>query len=105
MARRHVDLDAVHRAREEQAGTDRPEVTIGGTSYELPLALPGLTLVSLGLVRNGDLAAISDVVGSLFGDENVAAVLAAGFDIDDIDAIIEGVYGDAEGEAPASAPS
>ena len=103
--RQVVDLDAVHKARREASDKPAPTVRLGGVDYSLPVSLPALVVVALGQVRNGDMAAMRDVLEGLFGAEHVDTVLRAGFDLDDVDAIFEGAYGDSKGEAPASASS
>lgn len=98
---RAFDLDGSKKARQE-ADDDRPVVVFGGTKYELPAVPSAETLVGLGRVQAGQLLGLEDVIGSLFGRANVAVVLAAGFDLDDLAELFAEVYGMDVGEQPAS---
>lgn len=96
--RRKIDLDAARRAQAELTPTEPPAVVIlGGKEFELPPKLPGRVPVCLAYVRRGRLEYLTDVFAMLFGDR-VDEAMAIGLEISDIDAIIEGAYGDGDGE-------
>lgn len=97
-----TDLDALRRARREATGV-APVVVLGATDYTLPVALPAAVLVGIGDVQAGRLSGLRDAIGALFGETNVEAVLAAGFEIDDFNPILD-LYDDA-GFSPASGGS
>jgi hypothetical protein len=98
---RRVDLSAARKAREEQKA-DPPVVVLGKEEFTLPPTLPALTLVGLARARRGEFDGIEDVVESLFGEQS-NRVLALGLEVEDIDDIITGAYGEDSGEEPASA--
>lgn len=97
-----TNLDALRQARREATGV-APVVVLGGTDYTLPVALPAAVLVGIGDVQAGRLSGLRDAISALFGDGNVEAVLAAGFEIDDFNALLD-LYDDA-GFSPASGGS
>lgn len=123
--RRKIDLDAARRAQAELTpGQDPPVVTIGGKDYVLPVKMPAAVIVGLARARRRDVGGFEEALRALFGpatpDEAVAAgalpekhapadlekidlvrirldeILSAGLELDDLDLIIEGAYGDEE---------
>lgn len=98
---RRVNLDHARKARAELQG-DPPSVTLGGVDFTLPRACPASVLVGLAHVRSGDLDGFEEALAALFGEDHVAEVLRLGLELEDIDLIIEGAYGDDPGEASAS---
>ena len=104
-AGRTIDLNAVHRARQEQEaarGDHRPTVILGDKEYTLPATPPATATIAIGRMQHGDLKGFEDVLVALFGAEHVDEILAAGLEMDDIDAIYEGAYKARLGESPAS---
>lgn len=104
MTRRRVDFDAIHRARQETNG-DTPVAVFGGVEYELPSSPPAAVLIAIGRLQAGNLAGVEDALAGLFGADNLAAILAAGFEMDDFGPIFEDLYGIEPGESPASGGS
>lgn len=101
---RRVDFDAIHRARQE-TNNDRPVAIFGGIEYELPSSPPAAVLIAIGRVQAGNLAGVEDILVALFGVANLDAILAAGFELDDIGPIFSELYGIDPGESPASGGS
>lgn len=96
--RRKIDLDAAQRARKELIpDTPPPVVVIGEKEFELPAKLPGRVPVLLAYVRKGRLEFLADALVELFGDK-ADEVVARGFEAGDVDAVLEGAYGDETGE-------
>lgn len=98
--RRHVDLDAARKARDEKGG-EPPELTLGGKTFTLPPALPAAVVVGLARARRGDVTGLVDALESLFGDQ-LDDVLPLGLELDDLETILEGGYGE-DPEASGSA--
>ncbi len=98
-----LDLDAVHQARREGEGDDaeRPVVILGGKEYTLPLSPPAALLVGLGRLQKRNMGGAEDMFRALFGDD-LDSVLAAGLEIEDLEAIFGELYGMDLGESPAS---
>lgn len=130
--RRKIDLDAARRAKAELTPEqDPPVVTIGGKEYVLPVKMPAAVIVGLARARRRDVGGFEEALRSLFGpatpEEAIAAgelsekhapadlekldlvkirldeILAAGLELDDLDLIIEGAYGDEDDEEPVTA--
>ncbi len=101
MTQRRVDFDALHRARQE-ADDEQPVVVIGQVEYTLPASPPAAVLVGLGRLAAGNLAGIEEALTALFGEDNLQAILAAGFDMEDFGPIFSELYGIDPGESPAS---
>lgn len=97
--RKRIDLDAVHKARDEELG-DPTETVLGGVTFTLPASLPAIVLIGMGRVQNGDLEGFADVLTGLFGDRGDEAA-RLGLELDDIELIVEEAY--ELGEEPASA--
>lgn len=94
--RRKIDLDAARRAQAELEQQDDPPVVIlGGKTFELPAKLPAKVIVALAQVRRKNVEFFVDVFDGLFG-ENADEVLALGLELDELDTIIDGAYGDGE---------
>jgi hypothetical protein len=99
-ARRRVDLDAIRRARAEKAEPP-PVIVFGGKEWTLVPGPPASVLIGVGRLQEGELSGLHDVIGGLFGPDHVDEVLAAGFEVDDLEPVLE-AYGLNVGEAPAS---
>lgn len=95
------DLNAARRVRAEVDGPPKV-VLFGDREYSLPAVPPASVLVGLGVVQQGQLTGLREVLAGLFGEDNVDAVLAAGFDLNDLADLFGHLYGMDVGEQPAS---
>lgn len=92
--RRKIDLDAARRARNELEGFDSgPIVTLGGIDFELPPKLPASVIVGMARAQRREMAGFEEALAGLFRDR-VGDVLLLGLELEDLDTIIEGAYGD-----------
>lgn len=98
---REIDLDAAHKARAEKAD-DPPAVVLGGERFVLPRSLPALVIVGLARAHREEPGGLEDALAGLFGDQMDRA-LSLGLELEDLDVILEGAYGEDPGEASASA--
>lgn len=95
------DLNAARRSRAEVDGPPH-SVMLGHRTYQLPAVPPASVLIGLGLLAARNLSGLRDVIAGLFGEANVADVLATGFDLNDLAALFEELYAMNVGEAQAS---
>lgn len=101
--RRKIDLDAARRARSELTpDAEPPVVTIGGKDYELPEKLPAAVIVGMARAARKEIDGFVEAIEGLFG-ANTSAVLAAGLELEDVNAILESVYGDGDDDEGTSA--
>lgn len=97
---RRVDLDAIRRARAEKA-LPPPTVRFAGREWTLAPGPPASVLIGVGELQEGQLSGLRDVIGGIFGPDNIDAILAAGFDVEDLEPVL-GAYGLDVGESSAS---
>lgn len=106
-----VDLDAARAARAEANG-ERPTVTFGGKTYELPIEMPFAIVESVGELQKAQddqdgiavAGILANIAQSMFGDR-YQEFLAAGPSMTDMQSLLEnvaGLYGLTPGESPAS---
>jgi hypothetical protein len=91
MTERVIDFDALKAARAEKRG-DAPAVKakVAGKLYELPRVLPASFMMQLAALQKDDLSSLREMIETVFGADNVEAVVAA-WDTEDIKVFLNDV--------------